>query len=692
MLSVLIKYLIAKLETFEYLDKVHGLSTIVQVGDETMPAVYSGNELVHVNFDSYDSLVYIQQNGKVGRETTEHPAIACKYNVAERYPLRLIVYSQGKENVNCESHSQQIADSIKAALNGKQQTLETAANLTNATIILGDTDLDKNSVWQTQFSSPNQLKDSDILIAIDLEFEIEGDDTCFANNPCENSEFVFDLSTQTFCERVDDCLDIPSTNGNYVLKILNGVKSWMAAASSATWGSITGTLSDQTDLNTALSNKANASDLTAHTSNTSNPHSVTATQVDALKRDGSNANSDIDLGAYKLNAQSLGVKGVNGAGHVGLKHQASNATASANETSLFAGSDGELYYKNDGNSVVQIATRAWVTAQGYITNVITALGYTPENVANKTTTIAGNESSTTLYANVKGLVDWVKQGMTALLSSLGLTKTTPVDADSLLLNDSADSNKLKLLSWANLKATLKTYFDTLYNGQINPITQFSAFTHFTEISPGIGAGTTGAGVWELGNGWVLARSSAGASATVLPAEAGRPGLVRHSTGASNNQIRCGEVWVSSAPLVFKGHFRIQTLSGGGQTFAIFCGFQEGGTLSVTPTDAIRIVLTDANVLQVEVIKSSVALVVNTGVTVAVDTHYDIVITKADTTNECQFYVNGVNVYSLTNAADIATYVPQNLSMVCNNSFRKTGGASARTFDTDFAYVTNNLPI
>jgi len=42
------------------------------------------------------------------------------------------------------------------------------------------------------------------------------------------------------------------------------------------------------------------------------------------------------------------------------------------------------------------------------------------------------------------------------------SKTTPVDADVLPLSDSAASNVLKKLTWANLKATLKTYFDTLY--------------------------------------------------------------------------------------------------------------------------------------------------------------------------------------------------------------------------------------
>ena len=41
-------------------------------------------------------------------------------------------------------------------------------------------------------------------------------------------------------------------------------------------------------------------------------------------------------------------------------------------------------------------------------------------------------------------------------------KTTPVDADEIGLIDSAASFALKKLTWANLKATLKTYLDTLY--------------------------------------------------------------------------------------------------------------------------------------------------------------------------------------------------------------------------------------
>lgn len=59
-------------------------------------------------------------------------------------------------------------------------------------------------------------------------------------------------------------------------------------------------------------------------------------------------------------------------------------------------------------------------------------------------------------------------------------KTTPVDADFIGLMDSAASNILKKLSWANIKATLKTYFDTLYvSGSGTGVIQYSVSTTCT---------------------------------------------------------------------------------------------------------------------------------------------------------------------------------------------------------------------
>lgn len=45
------------------------------------------------------------------------------------------------------------------------------------------------------------------------------------------------------------------------------------------------------------------------------------------------------------------------------------------------------------------------------------------------------------------------------------SKGTPVDADELGMVDSAASNILKKLTWANLKATLLTYFNTVFPGK-----------------------------------------------------------------------------------------------------------------------------------------------------------------------------------------------------------------------------------
>jgi hypothetical protein len=76
---------------------------------------------------------------------------------------------------------------------------------------------------------------------------------------------------------------------------------------------------------------------------------------------------------------------------------------------------------------------------------ITAVGtVTGSNLSGTNT---GDETTTTIGALINGAAD----------------KATPIDADYVGLMDSAAANILKKLSWANIKATLKTYFDSLYS-------------------------------------------------------------------------------------------------------------------------------------------------------------------------------------------------------------------------------------
>lgn len=67
-----------------------------------------------------------------------------------------------------------------------------------------------------------------------------------------------------------------------------------------------------------------------------------------------------------------------------------------------------------------------------------------------------------------------------------VAKTTPVDADLLTLWDSAASFISKKLTWANLKSTLKTYFDTLYASKTETLglafsDEDTAFTVDTDV-------------------------------------------------------------------------------------------------------------------------------------------------------------------------------------------------------------------
>lgn len=52
--------------------------------------------------------------------------------------------------------------------------------------------------------------------------------------------------------------------------------------------------------------------------------------------------------------------------------------------------------------------------------------------------------------------------------NLRASKSTPVDADETYLRDSEASGASKKLTWANIKATLKAYFDTLYQSSTAP--------------------------------------------------------------------------------------------------------------------------------------------------------------------------------------------------------------------------------
>lgn len=68
-------------------------------------------------------------------------------------------------------------------------------------------------------------------------------------------------------------------------------------------------------------------------------------------------------------------------------------------------------------------------------------------------------------------------------------KTTPADNDMVVLMDSASSNGSKKLSWANIKATLKAYFDGLYPTMTNANITYYVATTGSNSNDGLSAGS-----------------------------------------------------------------------------------------------------------------------------------------------------------------------------------------------------------
>jgi hypothetical protein len=68
------------------------------------------------------------------------------------------------------------------------------------------------------------------------------------------------------------------------------------------------------------------------------------------------ATQDVDLDNNKLSARSVYIEGTNGDGHLHLKHQNADATASGQSTALYADSNGDLKYKNDNDYYTTLKT------------------------------------------------------------------------------------------------------------------------------------------------------------------------------------------------------------------------------------------------------------------------------------------------------------------------------------------------
>jgi hypothetical protein len=183
-------------------------------------------------------------------------------------------------------------------------------------------------------------------------------------------------------------------------------------------------------------------------------------------------------------------------------------------------------------------------------------------------TNTGDETATTLGATVHGAA----------------SKATPVDADELPLVDSAAGNVLKRLTWANLKATLKTYFDTLYLAAGNALTNWTEAVNSSAPNATVPVVSLTATNAATNVDAALRVKGTGALLAQVP-DNGTSGGSKRGTNAVDLQMsRNAAGQVASGPNAFSGNGKNNTVSGdsagngsgSGNTVSQTCGYNGGG--------------------------------------------------------------------------------------------------------------------
>ena len=265
---------------------------------------------------------------------------------------------------------------------------------------------------------------------------------------------------------------------------------------SAAWGDITGTLSAQTDLSAALALKAPLASPTL----TGTPAAPTAA--------GGTSTTQIATTAFAAGEITT---------HAGATDPHGDRSFATSAVSTHAALTTGVHGLG-GASQLNVGTTAGTVAAGDHAH---AGVYQPIATVLTNTTAAFTTAQETKLSGIEAAADVTDAGNVGTAIDGATAKTTPVDADTVPLIDSAAGNVLKKLSWANIKATAKTYFDTLYQAASATLTTWAGITPGTGIATAIGTNVGTAGSVVV-NGGALGTPSSGnlANCTGYPGGSG----------------------------------------------------------------------------------------------------------------------------------------------------------------------------
>ncbi len=169
--------------------------------------------------------------------------------------------------------------------------------------------------------------------------------------------------------------------------------------------------------------------------------------------------------------------------------------------------EGWNAYVLDDHEDVQFDGSVWVSVAGggdmlaatYDPTNVAGDAFDQDNMVDGTTNKNFTATEQTKLAGIEASADVTDAGNVGSTIHGATGKATPVDNDELGLIDSAASNVLKKLLWSDTKATLKTYFDTLYAATGGTFTAASTTEVLTGTDSAKGVTSDAlAALWEKG--------------------------------------------------------------------------------------------------------------------------------------------------------------------------------------------------
>jgi hypothetical protein len=342
------------------------------------------------------------------------------------------------------------------------------------------------SATTTKKVTPTQLKTSLALNNVD--------NTSDANKPVSSAtQTALDAKQATLVSGTN----IKTVNNTSLL----GSGNITIAGGGGTWGSITGTLSNQTDLQTALDGKvdentaitgatktkvtydakglvtAGADATTADIASSTDKRYVTDAQLVVVgNTSGTNTGDNATNSQYSGLAASkqdtlvsgTNIKTINSTSLLGSGNVAVEPTITATTSADYYRGDktfatlnkaavglGNVDNTSDTNKPVSTATQTALDGKQ------AALGFTAENVANKSTSVTTDQASNTKYPSVKAVYDWAV-GLFATIANLALKTDKLVVANrqtasyTLVLSDADKLVEMNVGSANNLTVPLNS--------------------------------------------------------------------------------------------------------------------------------------------------------------------------------------------------------------------------------------------